>query len=106
MILPQIFGVISIDNGLHSNDIRKNNIIGNLIGLMPLGVNTNYLFYDNCFNTSFADGFIEGQINDPQAHALTLQAANNCFTHQGDDIHPTFDLAGTPFGFYLCRTCR
>ena len=93
------FAVTSIDNGLHPNDVLENNISGNFIGLMPLGVNNGYVFYENCFNTSLADSWIEGQINIIQLNRETLGAANNCFTHKGNNNHLTLDMTGNPSSF-------
>ncbi|MFK8160893.1 MAG: T9SS type A sorting domain-containing protein [Lewinella sp.] len=93
------FGVVSINNGTHTNEVRFNEIRGNFAGVMPLGTNSGYLFHNNCFTTSFADGFIEGIIAPVQANPLDFSPANNCFTHQGDAISSTFDMTGAPAGF-------
>lgn len=92
------FGGVFADNGNYSNEVFYNQVEGNFVGLMPLGSNGNYLFYNNCFNTSYADNYIEGQVSSVQAGS-GFDPANNCFTHQGNANHPTFDMTGNPDPF-------
>lgn len=92
------FGAISIDNGIHSNDVFDNRLTGNFIGLAPLGSNQDYTFYRNCFTTSFADSYIDGQIAGIVS-AGTEGAANNCFTHHGNANNIVFDITGNPSPF-------
>ena len=89
------FGAISIDNGIHSNEVFDNRFTGNFIGLAPLGSNMEYNFYQNCFTTSFSDSYIEGQISGIVS-AGTVGAANNCFTHLGNVNSTVFDITGNP----------
>ncbi|HMT54583.1 MAG TPA: T9SS type A sorting domain-containing protein [Saprospiraceae bacterium] len=91
------FGAVSIDNGIHSNDVFDNRLSGNFIGLAPLGSNTDYTFYQNCFTTSFSDAYIEGQIAGNVSAGTN--AASNCFTHLGNVNSPVFDITGNPSPF-------
>ena len=95
--LTSDFGVISIDNGIHSNEVYDNRLSGNFIGLAPLGSNPAYNFYRNCFTTSLTDAYIEGQISGIVSDGFG--AANNCFTHQGNVNSPVFDITGNPNPF-------
>lgn len=92
------FGAISIDNGIHSNEVFDNRLTGNFIGLAPLGSNEDYTFYRNCFTKSFADSYIEGQIAGIVSSG-TEGAADNCFTHQGNANSLVFDITGDPSPF-------
>lgn len=92
------FGAVSIENGIHSNEVFDNRLTGNFIGLAPIGNNQDYNFHQNCFTTSFADSYIEGQISGIVS-AGTNGAANNCFTHQGNASSLVFDITGSPSPF-------
>ena len=93
------FGLVSTNSGTHSNDVLKNIATGNFVGFMPLGFNGRYLFYDNCFSTSYADNYIEGTIAPVQANPATFESSNNCFSHGGQVTHNTFDMTGNPDPF-------
>lgn len=95
--LTSDFGVISINNGIHSNEVFNNRLTGNFIGLAPIGNNLDYNFFQNCFTTSFADTYIEGQVS--QIVSAGSSAANNCFTHQGNANSLVFDITGSPSPF-------
>lgn len=94
------FGGVFVDNGNHSNEVFLNQIDGSFVGLMPLGSNGAYLFYENCFNTTFVDNYIEGSIGGVQAKFNSfIEPATNCFTHQGNVNHSVYDMIGNPDPF-------
>lgn len=93
------FGLVSTNAGTHSNEVHNNLVTGCFVGFMPLEINGAYIFYNNCFNTSFADNYIEGTVGPVQANPQTFETANNCFTHAGLVTHPTFDMTGNPNQF-------
>ncbi|HPK09832.1 MAG TPA: T9SS type A sorting domain-containing protein [Saprospiraceae bacterium] len=93
------FGVVSANNGIHSNDVFRNQVTGNFVGLLPLGNNPSHLFYENCFNTSFADNYIEGIIGGIQANPDNFGPANNCFSHGGNSTLNIYDMTGDPDPF-------
>ena len=92
------FGMTSIDNGNHPNKVHENTIEGSTAGLVPAGANAGYNFYENCFNTTSVDVYIEGDILDYVAKSST-EAANNCFTHQGVATNFVEDMSGSPDPF-------
>lgn len=97
------FGSVNFDNGGGIGDVHNNDFSGNFAGTLTSGNNTDYNFYENCFNTTFIDAFIIGQIS-PIIHSnfciddFQLRAANNCFTHQGAASNIQ-DIGGNPDPF-------
>lgn len=93
------YGVVSINNSFYSNTVSSNQFNGNFVGLLPEGDNNGYVFIDNCFQTSYADTYIEGQIFQVQAKLDGAEGANNCFTHQGVVTSSVYDITGNPNPF-------
>lgn len=93
------FGVVSFDNGYFPNEVNDNDITGNFIGIMPLGFNDGYIFYNNCYNTSYSDAWIDGFVNSVIANPNDFGPANNCFTHDGNAGSWVYDMTGYPDPF-------
>jgi Secretion system C-terminal sorting domain len=88
------FGIISFDNGAGIGDVYNNEFYGNLIGLMPLGYNANYNFFNNCFSTSYVDVYVEGQVSVVIHNGG--ESADNCFSHNGNASSVVRDIGGNP----------
>lgn len=93
------YGVVSVNNSGYANTVSYNQMNGNFVGLLPDGMNEGYIFYENCFSSSYADTYIEGQISEYQINEYTQESANNCFTHSGIIGNDVFDLTGNPDPF-------
>ncbi|MEZ4906633.1 MAG: T9SS type A sorting domain-containing protein [Saprospiraceae bacterium] len=93
------FGIVSINNGSQSNDVSLNDFEGNYVGVMPVGDNNGYIFYENCFSTTFADAWIDGTVNTIILNPDDIYAANNCFTHGGNYYGSVYDMTGNPEQF-------
>ncbi len=91
------YGSASFDNGGGIGDVHNNEFTGNIAGTIPIGSNPDYNFYENCYNTTSIDNYIDGQVS-PIIHS-SGSAANNCFTHQGIASSSISDIDGNPNPF-------
>jgi len=90
------YGVITISNGGHPNEVRNNDFTGNWVGIMTVRDNENYTFVENCFSTSFYDAFVYGGITEVVGNG---EPASNCFTHIGNPSSTTINIGGNPEPF-------
>ncbi len=90
-------GSVSINNGAGIADVHDNEFSGNFVGAFPIGNNYDYNFFKNCYSTIFRDNYIIGSIS-PVVHSNGA-AADNCFTHQGNDNSTIQDIGGNPDPF-------
>lgn len=63
------------------------------INLYSEGENKSYTFLENCFQSSYADVYIQGSVI-PIVGGEGLIPANNCFTHGGNDASLVQDIGG------------
>lgn len=91
------FGAATFDGGGGIADVHNNDFSGNLAGAIPIGVNEDYNFFENCYTTTFVDNHVVGQVS-PLIHS-NGSAANNCFTHSGNQNAGIQDLGGNPDPF-------
>jgi len=91
------FGAATFDGGGGLADVRNNDFSGNLAGAIPIGSNPDYNFFENCYSTTFVDNHIVGQVS-PLIHSGG-SAANNCFTHGGNQNVGIQDIGGNPDPF-------
>lgn len=91
------FGAASFYNDFGVADVHLTSFVGNVAGCLPSGINWDYNFYDNCYNTQSVDNYIQGQIGS--VAGANFGPANNCFTHEGQASTGILDLGGSPDPF-------
>ncbi len=97
--IEAVYGGYFVDNGNFPNNVYLNDLDGNYIGLLPSGENGQFLFYQNCYNTSYADNYIVGSVAPIQGTPFDYSPADNCFTHGGNPNALTYDMTGDPDPF-------
>lgn len=93
------YGIVTSNNGTHTNEVHNNWFDQNFVGIGPNGTNDNLNFYLNCFNTTNSDVSINGnvaKIISGGFNAIDREfiAANNCFSHAGIPTSTITDIGG------------
>lgn len=91
------FGTISFNNGNHSNKVSSNEFDYSFLSVFAQGANNAFNFYENCFNSLYADVYLDGSVSPVVSNGN--KPANNCFTHQGNISSPFLDITGNPSSF-------
>lgn len=91
------FGSVSFSNGNTVGEYGFNTFENNFIAQLPVGSNPGFNFYENCYNSSFTDIYVDGSVASVIQQGIG-DAANNCFTHQGNNS-VIKDLGGDPDPF-------
>lgn len=94
-----LFGAASFANGLGVADVDFNQFNTNLIALTLIDQNPDFNFFENCFNSSYSDVFINGTVSGIISSGF-IGAANNCFTHNGSYSSGIPSITGSPSPFY------
>ncbi len=87
-------GGVSFSNGDRPGEYAFNTFDGSFIAQLPVGDNPGFNFFENCYASSFTDVYIDGSVA-PIIQQGFGDAANNCFTHQGNNSVIN-DLGGNP----------
>ena len=61
--------------------------------------NPDFNFFENCFNSSYSDVFVNGTVSGIILSGF-IGPANNCFTHGGTASSSIPSITGTPNPFY------
>lgn len=92
------FGSVSLNSGNSVNRVFQNKFDGNFVGLYSAEDSEGIGFYENCFDTYFADTYLDGATISFLGAGFN-QPANNCFTHLGNPSSNTYDITGNPDPF-------
>lgn len=92
------FGSVSLNSGNSVNRVFRNKFDGNFVGLYSAEDFQGIGFYENCFDTYFADTYLNGATISFLGAGFN-QPANNCFTHLGNPNSSTYDITGNPDPF-------
>ena len=94
-----LFGAASFANGIGVADVDFNQFNTNLMALTVIDQNPDFNFFENCFNSSYSDVFINGTVSGIILSGF-IGPANNCFTHDGSASSGIPSITGNPNPFY------
>ncbi|MBX7163179.1 MAG: T9SS type A sorting domain-containing protein [Saprospiraceae bacterium] len=93
-----MLGAASFANGPGIADVNGNLFNNNFVGAFAFYQNSDYNFFQNCFNTINEDVYIDGTVSPIIATGMH-DPANNCFTHDGNLGSSVLDITGNPNPF-------
>ncbi len=93
-----MLGAASFANGSGIADVNGNLFNNNIVGAFAFNQNSDYNFFQNCFNTIDEDVYIDGTVSPIIATGMH-DPANNCFTHNGNLGSSVLDITGNPNPF-------